>query len=294
MNNENEDKRASEFDQCYVSDESSSLPTPYFSDYLLEPVQINEHQVYPTSNETCLMEHMEETTELDQVNSFVFVDSLTNETLDMDTCVEVNDDFPSEENYTNDSYTPTISEDNEDSIGNALEEIHVEHNVLVKPELEVSSGMDDDNLNEPSKSLAFNASLKASACNLEYIDPNCLNTELEPAPWTLIIPLPNLCPFHYLLKPLEYSSNQHDTNDIACVQDDFKFSMHSYLPAVQNVTPQYDYLVMIRRTHLHGNQYDYSKAFDKLQRTLTIISMSGCVLCCVDLSWKQPGYSAGS
>ncbi|KMT04348.1 hypothetical protein BVRB_8g184220 [Beta vulgaris subsp. vulgaris] len=318
VNSNHKGEVASEFDQNDASNEPNSLPTTYLSDNLAEPIQINESQVNTTSSETWLMKQIAEYTMAEHVNSFVWDDSLMYETSEMETCTEDinNDSFmvdkQTEENYVKGIYAPTINfENNEDNMSDTLEEICVEQ--LDDPRHNVLSDGDGSDLGEPCDSLTFKTNFEASVCNLNYIDPiSALNTDLVPAPWALILPLPNYCPFQYLLKPLKCcmfrpyvielvhrrcclkqepeSSLQQRQNSAnhdyyICVQGDFKCSMPTYCLVVQNFAHHYDHLVIIRRTHHHDNQYDYSKAYDKLIRTLTANFMS--ILSCVYLNFSE-------
>ncbi|KMS99692.1 hypothetical protein BVRB_1g021570 [Beta vulgaris subsp. vulgaris] len=196
VNSNHKGEVASEFDQNDVSNEPNSLPAPYLSDNLAEPIQINESQVNTTSSETWLMKQIAEYTMAEHVNSFVWDDFLMNETSEMV-------DKQSEENYVKGIYAPTINfENNEDNMSDTLEEICVEQ--LDDPRHNVLSDGDSRDLGEPCDSLTFKTNFEASFCNLDYIDPiSALNTDLLPAPWALILPLPNFCPFQYLLKALK-------------------------------------------------------------------------------------------
>ncbi|XP_048490294.1 uncharacterized protein LOC125492240 [Beta vulgaris subsp. vulgaris] len=280
--------------QYDVSNEPNSLLTPYLSDHLVEPIQINEPQVYLTSNGTCLMNHMEENIEVDQAKSFVLEDSIVNEALKTD--------FPTvitqtEESYTEGIYTSCITlEDTEGNTSDALEENCIGQFVLYDPKHNVL--MND--FGEHEKSFTTEITLKANASNLDQIDPiPTQNTKLVPTPWTIVIHLSNFSPFlclpkllkHCILLPqvlklikhnfsskqeperkLQQGLNDDNKSDI-CVLGDIICLKPSYSSAVQNHIHQYEYLMMIKRAHLYGSQYDYSKTFDKLKRTLTAISM---------------------
>ena len=171
---------------------------------------------------------------------------------------------------------------NKDYIGGALEEIIVQQTVLNDLEHDVLSRRDGCDLGEPSKSSIFNNSPMANAGDIGHIDPISVHeTELFSTPYSIIIPSFDFTPIndpliYYSLGPHvtpclqdEFSFNgsigsrsseivMHNTDDYICVWTGFISFKFSIISVVQNVTLQYDYLVIYRGSHTYGNYYDYS------------------------------------